>query len=121
MAKISKRADAPEGDIKVSVGSSHMKVTDDKPYETDDQLLIAEAEASDYFDVEYEEEADTKAVAREETKLLKELDKQRAKADKQRAEKDPEEPAAPKPENLADVKETKEAEAKADTAKEGKN
>lgn len=112
MAKITKRADAPEGDIKVSVGPEHMKVTDDKPFETDIALLIEEAERSEYFDVEYDEEVDPKAAAREEANLSKELQKQRDRADKQRAEKDPEEEAAPKPTSLADVAETKAEEPK---------
>lgn len=112
MAKISKRADAPEGDIKVSIGSLTMKVSDDKPFETDEDALVAEAELSEYFDVEYPDTADDALAAKEESKLLKELDKQRAKADKQRAEKDPEETAAPKPGSLADVVETEAEEAK---------
>lgn len=110
MAKISKHADAPEGDVRVSVGNDSFKVSDDSPYETDNYALIEQAELSPYLEVEYEEVVDEKAVAREETKLVKKLQAEQAKAEKQRATKDPEEPAAEKPTSLADVKDTDEAE-----------
>lgn len=114
MAKISKRADAPEGDIRVSVGNDSFKVTDDAPYETDNVALIEHAQLSDVLDVEFPEDEDVKAAAKEEARLLKELQKEQAKAEKQRAEKAPQEPAAEKPTSVADLKETK-----ADEAKDG--
>lgn len=115
MAKISKRADAPEGDIRVSVANDSFKVSDDSPYETDNQALIDFAEASDLLDVEIPDDEDAKEAAKEEARLLKELQKEQEKAEKQRATKDPQEPAAEKPTSVADLKETK-----ADEAKGGK-
>lgn len=115
MAKISKRADAPEGDIRVSVGNDSFKVTDDAPYETDNVALIDHAQASDVLDVEYPEDEDVKAAAKEEARLLKELQKEQDRVNKQRAEKDPQEPAEEMPTSVADLKETK-----ADEPKGGK-
>lgn len=115
MAKISKRADAPEGDIRVSVANDSFKVSDDSPYETDNFALIDYAQASELLDVEFPEDEDAKAAAKEEARLLKELQKEQEKVNKQRAEKDPQEPAAEMPTSVADLKETK-----ADEPKGGK-
>lgn len=120
MAKISKRADAPEGTIGVSAGASvNFKVTDE-PYETTDHEEIEVARTVEYLEVEVDEDADYKAAAREEARLLNKLERERDKADKQRAEKDPQEPAAPKPDSVADIVELEKAKAeeKAD-AKDG--
>lgn len=111
-AKISKHADAPEGDVKVSVGSDHFKVSDDKPYETDNPALIEYSQADPFLEVEITEEEDEAAVAREEAKDLRELDKARAAADKQRAEKDPLEAPAPKPSTVAELRELQDADDK---------
>ena len=107
--KISKKSDAPEGDIKVSVGSVSFRVKDDEPYETDDASAVEVVQISfpEYFDVEVlvdEESVDPKG----EERALKELHKEQEKAKTQHATKDVLEEAAPVPTSVADLKETDE-------------
>lgn len=101
MAKIFKHADAPEGDLKVSVGPTHFKLTDDESYETSDPAVIDAAETHPFLDIEYAApDTDPKA----EMKDLRVLRKEQDKVNKQRAEKDPLEPAAEMPLSVADLK-----------------
>jgi hypothetical protein len=113
MAKISKKPDAPEGDIKVSIGMTSFKVKDGEPYETDDLTLVEQIEASysDFFDVEHAEEGDQRSEAKAEAAALKELHKTQERAKIQHATKDPLEAAAPVPTSLADLQEIKEEKA----------
>ena len=101
MAKIFKHADAPEGDLKVSVGPTHFKLADGESYETTDPAVIDAAETHPFLDIEYvESSVDPKG----EMKAIRELRKEQDKVNKQRAEKDPLEPAAEMPVSVADLK-----------------
>lgn len=106
--KITKADGAPEGDIKVSLANLHFKVSDDSPYETDDPnvALAIRDSFSEFFTVEYADEADVAAAARQDAKDFNKLLKEQDKAEKARAEKDPMDPAPVKPETVEDVKTT---------------
>lgn len=103
MAKISKSADAPEGLIKVGVGSTSFKVDDDSPFETDDLTLLEYAASDPYLEVSHDERTSSKAAGKAELKALNELHKEQEKVHKQRATKDPLEPAAEMPTSVADL------------------
>lgn len=104
MAKIVKAADAPEGDLKVSVGNVHFKV-DASGYETDDLAVIETVRNSfsEFLSVEVDGDSDPKAAARAEAKVLNELHKTQEQAEKARAEKAPTDPAPYKPTSVADL------------------
>ncbi len=111
MARISKKPDAPEGPVKLSIGMTHLHVKDGEGVDTDD-LAVIEAVRNSYsqwLEVEEEETGDATAAGKEESKAINELLKEQDKAKKQHAEKDPLEPAAPVPTSLADLEETVEA------------
>lgn len=109
MAKIVKSKDAPEGDVKVSVGPFSFKLDDSDggAYETDEAAIIEAAESHPYLAVEYgEPDADPKA----EMKAVRELRREQEKADRanaKRVEKDPTAPLVEGPTSVADLKETK--------------
>lgn len=120
MAKISKTADAPEGVLRVSIGTSSFKVEDDSPYETDDLALLEQVVSlyGDWLQVDGDED-DTAARAKAEAKAIKELHRAQDKAEAQHATKDPLEPAAEVPSTVADLVET--TEEKKTTSKGGKS
>lgn len=100
MAKIVKSTDAPEGDVKVSVGPVHFKVTDADGYETTNAAVIEAGDTHPFLEVEYgAPEGDSRAQMKE----IREVEKARVKVDKANAEKDPYEPAVPLPETAADL------------------
>lgn len=103
MATITKSGEAPEGTIHAGVGAVGFKVTDDKPYETDDLAVIEYAQKSKHLEVDLGDQPDTQAAAREEAKALKELAKAQEKAEKQRATKAPSEAPAPKPASVDEL------------------
>ncbi len=107
MAKIVRSDKAPEGTVRVSIGSTSFKVDEGGHYETDDLDVIAYADSDEYLDVEYDDGHDTKAEARAEAKEQIELQKEQARVDKQRAEKDPEDPALPRPQTIEELRELK--------------
>jgi hypothetical protein len=124
--EISKKPDAPEGDIKVSLGSTHFRVKDGESYVTDDAAVAEQIEASfnEYFTVEHvnaeDEDADAKDAAKAESDALKELHKTQERAKIQHVRKDAVEPAAPVPTSLADLREIKAEDAeKTDEKKDG--
>lgn len=53
MSKITKAAGAPEGEIKFSYALASFSVSDDTSYETDDFVVLAEAESEPWLEVEY--------------------------------------------------------------------
>lgn len=108
MAKIVRSDSAPEGTIRVLLGSHSIKIDEGGSYETDDLDVIAYAEADEYLDVEHEQDEDAKVAARAEAKAQIELQKEQARADKQRAEKDPQDPAAPRPTTIEELREIQE-------------
>jgi hypothetical protein len=123
--KITKKPDAPEGDIKVSIGMTSFKLKDDAPYETDDLAVVemVEASFSDFLVVEKIDDGDgetPRQAAKAESDALKELHKTQEKAKIQHVTKDAVEPAAPVPTSLADLREIKEAH-EADDSKGGNN
>ena len=108
MAKIVKSKDAPEGDVRVSVGPFSFKLddADGAAYETDEAAIIDAAETHPYLDVEY---AAPDVDPKGEMKAIRELRREQDKADRanaKRAEKDPAAPMVEKPTSVADLKES---------------
>jgi len=105
MATISKKSDAPEGPIKLSIGMTHLEV--DGPVETDDLLVIETIRNSfsGLLDVTEGDSSDPEAAARRESDALNALSEARDAAKRQHAEKDPQDPAAPIPTSIDDLEE----------------
>lgn len=109
MAKIVKSKDAPEGDVKVSVGPFSFKLddADGAAYETDEAAVIDAGETHPYLVVEYgEPDVDPKGEMKAVRKLHKEQEKADAANAKQK-EKDPAAPLVEGPTSVADLKESK--------------
>jgi hypothetical protein len=105
MAKIVKSADAPEGDVKVSVGSVHFKVTDSDAYETTDSAVLEAGNFHPFLEVDWDS---PDGDSRQQMKDLREVQKARDKALKQHAEKDPYEEAVPVPGSIEELHELEE-------------
>jgi hypothetical protein len=107
MARISKKSDAPEGPIKVTIGQTSFKVADDAPYETDDRVVIEIVEVSygDFLTVETDEGSPV-AEAKAEAKALNKLHKEQEKAKLATAVKDPTDPAPEVPSSIDDITNT---------------
>lgn len=109
MATIKKSGEAPEGTIHVGVGAVGFKVTDEKPYESDDLAVIEAAERNPYLTVEFDEaaaEADAKAAARAESREHDKLRKAQLEAEKEIAKKDAVAPAPEIPVSPEDLNES---------------
>lgn len=101
MAEIVKSDQAPEGDVRLSIGTYTFKVSDEKGYETDDAFLLEDAAQHPFLEVNYGDEA--KGVGKEQAKEAREFLKARDKADAANAEKDPLDAPILKPEQPRDL------------------
>lgn len=97
-AFVRKSADAPEGDITVSILNDTFSLDNEGSYETDNPIIIQEAIVNDLLDVEYAGGQDPDEAAQAEAEAIAEFERQEIEADRHNAEKDArEDPMFPDP------------------------